>query len=139
MSTRANDPFLEQLDDFYGERELRVCILVSLFLKIFLIVAGTFRRLVSHKWIVILLWLAYLLAEMVAVFGLGLIISRQRLFFKYCKEDVTDNCINDHLHVFWAPFLLLHLGGPDTVIAFAPEDNELWLRHLFYLLHSVFL
>ena len=32
---------------------------------------------------------------------------------------------------FWAPFLLLHLGGPDTITAFSLEDNELWLRHLF--------
>ncbi|KAL3720747.1 hypothetical protein ACJRO7_005541 [Eucalyptus globulus] len=31
---------------------------------------------------------------------------------------------------FWAPFLLLHLGGPDTITAYALEDNELWLRQL---------
>ncbi|KAH7859016.1 hypothetical protein Vadar_030452 [Vaccinium darrowii] len=34
---------------------------------------------------------------------------------------------------FWAPFLLLHLGGPDTITAFALEDNELWPRHLLQL------
>ncbi|KAK1398660.1 hypothetical protein POM88_008523 [Heracleum sosnowskyi] len=134
MSTRVNDPScLKQLDDYYDEGELRVCILLSLSLQIFLTVSGTFRRLISHKWTVILLWFAYLLAEMIAIFGLGLIVSRQRLFFKYCKEDAMGNCINDHLHIFWAPFLLLHLGGPDTITAFAPEDNELWLRHVFYL------
>ncbi|CBI36704.3 unnamed protein product, partial [Vitis vinifera] len=27
---------------------------------------------------------------------------------------------------FWAPFLLLHLGGPDTITAYSMEDNELW-------------
>ncbi|KAK1354443.1 hypothetical protein POM88_047699 [Heracleum sosnowskyi] len=37
------------------------------------------------------------------------------------------------LHTFWAPFLLAHLGGPDPITAFALEDNELWLRHLFSL------
>ncbi|KAK3410682.1 hypothetical protein EUGRSUZ_J02618 [Eucalyptus grandis] len=31
---------------------------------------------------------------------------------------------------FWAPFLLLHLGGPDAITAYALEDNELWLRQL---------
>ncbi|GKE44161.1 hypothetical protein Tco_1471445 [Tanacetum coccineum] len=30
---------------------------------------------------------------------------------------------------FWAPFLLLYLGGPDSITAFALEDNELSLRH----------
>ncbi|GJS76598.1 hypothetical protein Tco_0726479 [Tanacetum coccineum] len=32
-------------------------------------------------------------------------------------------------HSFWAPFLLLHLGGPDSITVFALEDNELSLRH----------
>ena len=30
---------------------------------------------------------------------------------------------------FWAPFFLLHLGGPDTITAYSLEDNELWRRH----------
>ncbi|XP_010046717.1 uncharacterized protein LOC104435714 [Eucalyptus grandis] len=38
---------------------------------------------------------------------------------------------------FWAPFLLLHLGGPDTITAYSPEDNELWLRHLLGLIVEV--
>ncbi|KAJ0866292.1 hypothetical protein HanRHA438_Chr12g0550101 [Helianthus annuus] len=37
------------------------------------------------------------------------------------------------LMAFWAPFLLLHLGGPDTITAYALADNELWLRHLLGL------
>uniref|UniRef100_A0ACD5WKY3 Uncharacterized protein n=3 Tax=Avena sativa TaxID=4498 RepID=A0ACD5WKY3_AVESA len=38
------------------------------------------------------------------------------------------------LMLLWAPFLLIHLGGQDTVTAFSLEDNELWLRHLLNLL-----
>ncbi|CAM0948410.1 unnamed protein product [Alopecurus aequalis] len=34
------------------------------------------------------------------------------------------------LVAFWAPFLLLHLGGQDNITAYAIEDNRLWLRHL---------
>ncbi|KAH7565733.1 hypothetical protein JRO89_XS08G0007200 [Xanthoceras sorbifolium] len=41
------------------------------------------------------------------------------------------------LQAFWALFLLLHLGGPDTITAYALEDNELWLRHSFGLLVQV--
>ncbi|WOG86628.1 hypothetical protein DCAR_0205845 [Daucus carota subsp. sativus] len=121
------------LTDLFDEWELRSCILLSLNLQIFLIVAGTFRRLASHKWIVVLLWLAYLLAEIIAVFALGLIVSRQSSFSKNCKDGEPDYCYKDHIHLYWAPFLLVHIGGPDTITAFAPEDNELWLRHWFYL------
>ncbi|XLR69220.1 hypothetical protein HN51_016307 [Arachis hypogaea] len=41
---------------------------------------------------------------------------------------------NKMLQSLWAPFLLLHLGGPDTITAYALEDNTLWLRHLLGLL-----
>ncbi|KAK1578056.1 hypothetical protein Q3G72_027163 [Acer saccharum] len=41
---------------------------------------------------------------------------------------------NTELTAFWAPFLLLHLGGPDTITAYALEDNELWLRHFLGLI-----
>ncbi|KAH7514882.1 hypothetical protein FEM48_Zijuj11G0137500 [Ziziphus jujuba var. spinosa] len=34
---------------------------------------------------------------------------------------------NEDLYVLWASFLLLHLGGPDTITSFALEDNEFWL------------
>ncbi|KAF7152828.1 hypothetical protein RHSIM_Rhsim01G0021800 [Rhododendron simsii] len=33
----------------------------------------------------------------------------------------------------WAPLLLLHLGGPDSITAYSLEDNLLWLRHLLGL------
>uniref|UniRef100_A0A8R7PY61 DUF4220 domain-containing protein n=2 Tax=Triticum urartu TaxID=4572 RepID=A0A8R7PY61_TRIUA len=37
------------------------------------------------------------------------------------------------LMAFWASLLLVHLGGQDNITAYALEDNELWLRHLFTL------
>ena len=30
--------------------------------------------------------------------------------------------------------MLLHLGGQDTITAYAVQDNDLWLRHLLRLL-----
>ncbi|OAY64801.1 hypothetical protein ACMD2_17916 [Ananas comosus] len=42
------------------------------------------------------------------------------------------------IFAFWAPFLLLHLGGPDTITAFSIEDNELWRCHLVGLLFELF-
>ncbi|GKB50308.1 hypothetical protein Tco_0901061 [Tanacetum coccineum] len=37
---------------------------------------------------------------------------------------------------FWVPFLLLYLGGPDSITAFALEDNELSLRHFVEIVFS---
>ncbi|GLT37394.1 hypothetical protein SLA2020_117120 [Shorea laevis] len=70
-----------------------------------------------------LIWFAYLLTDCVAGFTIGLILSVQ--------SKTTTN--SSDIHVFLAPFLLLHLGGPDTITSFALEDNELWIRHLLGL------
>ncbi|KAI8525803.1 hypothetical protein RHMOL_Rhmol13G0258700 [Rhododendron molle] len=37
------------------------------------------------------------------------------------------------LWAVWAPLLLLHLGGPDTITAYSLEDNQLWMRHVMGL------
>ncbi|KAK1354447.1 hypothetical protein POM88_047703 [Heracleum sosnowskyi] len=111
---------VEKIKYFLSEWELRICILLSLFLQILLILAGPLRKRVSHKVLDILLWSAYLLADGTAIFAVGLIASKQADY-------------SNILHTFWAPFLLAHLGGPDPITAFALEDNELWLRHLFSL------
>ncbi|OEL26503.1 hypothetical protein BAE44_0012477 [Dichanthelium oligosanthes] len=42
------------------------------------------------------------------------------------------------IFAFWTPFLLLHLGGPDTITAYSVEDNELCNRHLVGLLFELF-
>ncbi|CAO2146785.1 unnamed protein product [Urochloa humidicola] len=38
---------------------------------------------------------------------------------------------------FWAPFVLVHLGGQSTITAFSIQDNELWGRHLLGLVTQV--
>lgn len=72
------------------------------------------------------LWSAYLLADWAANFAVGLISNSQ--------GNRAQKVKNGDLMAFWAPFLLVHLGGPDTITAFALEDNELWLRHLLGLI-----
>ncbi|KAK1280427.1 hypothetical protein QJS04_geneDACA018214 [Acorus gramineus] len=56
------------------------------------------------------------------------------------SSSSSSDGLNDgpmELIAFWSSFLLLHLGGPDTITAFALEDNELWKRHLFGLITQV--
>ncbi|KAL8112925.1 hypothetical protein AgCh_020295 [Apium graveolens] len=72
---------------------------------------------------------SYLLADWAANFAVGLIASSNGDSNSKGKKSTDADLL-----AFWAPFLLVHLGGPDTITAFALEDNELWLRHLFGLL-----
>jgi hypothetical protein len=68
------------------------------------------------------LWLAYLLSDATAIYALGHLSLRRGMSRQ-----------QQQLVAFWAPFLLVHLGGPDTITAYAIEDNQLWLRHLLTL------
>ncbi|XBI87506.1 hypothetical protein VPH35_025585 [Triticum aestivum] len=68
-----------------------------------------------------ILWLLYQLADDVAIYVLG----HMSLSSKPRQQQ--------QLMAFWASLLLVHLGGQDTITAYAIEDNNLWLRHLFTL------
>ncbi|XP_044469674.1 uncharacterized protein LOC123198933 [Mangifera indica] len=107
--------------------EARVMILLSLCLQIILIIFGSRRKYLKNYWINLLVWLAYLAADLVATTALGLIASGVESDHKSLIE----------IQAFWAPFLLLHLGGPDSITAYSLEDNELWLRHLLGLVFQV--
>ncbi|GMN36825.1 hypothetical protein TIFTF001_006321 [Ficus carica] len=124
--------FPPALRKLWKDWELRVLVLVSLVLQIVLIFYGDRRKYSSRIWVRIVLWCAYLMADWVATVALGVISNN--------LGDVIDSIGKDgsldtdaQLTAFWAPFLLLHLGGPDTITAYSLEDNELWLRHLLGL------
>ena len=105
-------------------------VLVSLTLQLFLLHLGSRRRYSVKIWLRIVLWLSYLIADSLATVALGAISNNLR---NSC--DGNDSQLQNELTVtaFWAPFLLLHLGGQDTITAYAVQDNELWLRHLLGL------
>ncbi|KAK3126376.1 hypothetical protein QOZ80_7AG0555690 [Eleusine coracana subsp. coracana] len=77
-----------------------------------------FRRRVDSGVLRFFVWSAYQLAS-IAIYVLG-------------HMSVTGGIRSpEHdLVTFWAPFLLMHLGGQDSITAYAMEDNKLWLRHL---------
>ncbi|XVE59691.1 hypothetical protein DITRI_Ditri05aG0066200 [Diplodiscus trichospermus] len=115
--------------ELWNQCELRFLVLLSLSLQIILIVFGNRRKYIARNWIRFVLWLAYLSADYVATVSLGILASNQ--------GDSDDSSRENSLMSFWAPFLLLHLGGPDTITAYSLEDNELWLRHLLGLVAQV--
>nr|POE62629.1 hypothetical protein CFP56_19924 [Quercus suber] len=110
--------------------ELRVLVLLSLILQLSLSYFGRRRRYGVQTWIHIFLWICYLAADSVATFALGVISSKQgNSSFSVSTASQEQN----ELMAFWAPFMLLHLGGQDTITAYAVQDNVLWLRHLLSL------
>ncbi|PIA57890.1 hypothetical protein AQUCO_00500066v1 [Aquilegia coerulea] len=129
-NTTSLNPIPKNIQKLWDVWDLRMFILSSLLLQILLILFSSLRKRSANKWIILLIWSAYLLADWVAAFALGLIANS--------KNDTPNSTKYKDLLAFWAPFLLLHLGGPDTITAFALEDNELWIRHLLGLLFQLF-
>ncbi|KAL5551466.1 hypothetical protein UlMin_001642 [Ulmus minor] len=122
-------PIPTSVKKIWNEWNVRGLILLSLSMQTFLIFFAPLRKRTSHKLVISLTWLAYLLADWAASFAIGHISSQQ--------SEVASHQDEDFLKVFWAPFLLVHLGGPDPITAFSLEDNELWLRHLLGLVAQV--
>ncbi|KAF2324396.1 hypothetical protein GH714_013584 [Hevea brasiliensis] len=115
--------------------ELRALVLLSLVLQIILILFGNRRKLSRRIWVRVLLWWAYLMADWVATVVLGAFLNNMGEVYENKREGAKgiDLDADTQLTAFWAPFLLLHLGGPDTTTAYYPEDNELWLMHFLEL------
>ncbi|KAI4968837.1 hypothetical protein ZWY2020_046167 [Hordeum vulgare] len=108
--------------DFWNAWAVQILVLASLTLQvILLLLAGIRRRETSWRLFRFILWMAYQLADATAIYALG------HLSF----DGATRR--EHRLVAFWAPFLLLHLGGPDNITAYSLEDNRLWLRHLVTL------
>ncbi|VAI91481.1 hypothetical protein VPH35_131306 [Triticum aestivum] len=107
--------------EVWKEWGIQILVVLSFVLQLVLLVFAGVRRRKSSAALMILLWLAYLMADNVAVYALGHI-------------SLDNRPHEDGLVAFWAPFFLLHLGGQDTITAYSLEDNQLWRRHLLTLL-----
>ncbi|XP_037438793.1 uncharacterized protein LOC119306760 [Triticum dicoccoides] len=104
----------------WNEWATQILVLLSFALQIFLFVFARTRRCGSSPLLRFLLWLVYLMADSTAIYTLG--------------HLSINGILHEHeLVVFWAPFLVVHLGSQDTITAYALEDNQLWPRHLLNL------
>ncbi|XP_030535900.2 uncharacterized protein LOC115744726 [Rhodamnia argentea] len=122
------------LSEFLEGQWLRTLILFSLICQIILVCLGDRRKYVPNGLIRPLTWLAYLMANSVASNALAMITNNAaRIDNQYVPGYLIENIT---LTTFWAPFLLLHLGGPDRITAYSLEDNELWSRHCLTLFNQ---
>ncbi|KAK1295687.1 hypothetical protein QJS10_CPB15g01358 [Acorus calamus] len=132
------DSWLPVLEELWKEWDLRAFVIISFLFQAMLIFTGSLRMRTSHLISNLVIWSAYLLADWVATFALGILAKGQGGSSDSIPKAASDSQYhNDELLAFWSPFLLLHLGGPDTITAFSLEDNELWPRHLLGLLFQV--
>ncbi|GLT43349.1 hypothetical protein SLA2020_173050 [Shorea laevis] len=107
--------------------ELEGMVVLSLLLQFVLLLVGYCRRKqgkCSH-YVSIFAWFSYVAADWVTTVALSALL----------KAKVKE--LTNELVVFWTPFLLLHLGGPSTISAYALTDNELWLRYFLGLVIQV--
>ncbi|CAM0913655.1 unnamed protein product [Alopecurus aequalis] len=107
--------------DLWNNWSIQILVLLSLELQVALFLFAGIRRRGAHSALRFLLWLAYQLADYTATYALG------HLSIKGGHSIVA----------FWAPFLLLHLGGPDNITAYSLEDSKLWKRHLLQAILQV--
>jgi hypothetical protein len=114
---------------------IRSFILLSLLLQILLVFTASMRKKTANKLVITTIWSAYLLADWAASFAVGLVFDSEEKYIYGPGTTIDDTGL---LLVLWAPFLLLLVGGQDRLTSFAIEDNELWLRHLIWLLLQIF-
>lgn len=131
----------ESLEQIWNQWEIQLVVLLSFTLQIFLFFTGSLRRYSTNALLRLLTWLSYVAADMVAVYALGLISRDDQSTTTSAgsghgnkgSDGFSTGTRSHQLAFFWAPFLLIHLGGQDTISAFSIEDNNLWLRHLLNL------
>ncbi|XVE68230.1 hypothetical protein DITRI_Ditri09bG0051700 [Diplodiscus trichospermus] len=125
---RAMSTFSETVIDVWNGWEIRVLLLLSLLFQVILIAFGSQRKYSTIIWMRFFVWSAYMSADSVATLALGIL--ARNVGGDSAKRNSNPNI---SLHLFWTPFLILHLGGPDTITAYNLEDNELWPRHFLGL------
>ncbi|KAJ6976648.1 hypothetical protein NC653_028724 [Populus alba x Populus x berolinensis] len=94
-------------------------VLLSLLLQVILILLGNRRKYINKIWIKIIVWPAYLLADLIATTALGIQTNR----FSYHSGPLDAQL---ELTAFWAPFLLLHLVMVAGLIKYGERAWVLW-------------
>ncbi|MED6184759.1 hypothetical protein PIB30_050653 [Stylosanthes scabra] len=127
---------IQKLPQLWSVLELPVLVMVSLFLQTALILLGSRRKHTRNAIIQFFVWSFYLSADWIATIALG-ILSKDMTTID-SSSSLKHSVSKFVVMATWAPFLLVHLGGPDTITAYSLEDNELWLRHFIGLLYQCF-
>lgn len=119
------------ISDLWHKWNIRGFVILSLSLQIFLILFAHIRKQTMSNFLIFPLWLAYLMANWVNPFAVGLISHNQG------NSSIGAAKVEGALQAFWASFILLHFGGPDAIDAFSLVDSTIWNRHLVSFIFQV--
>lgn len=131
MHCMLSSSLASRAQEAWNEWEIQCLVMASFSLQVFLLLSAPFRRRHVSRLLNGSLWVAYLMADYVATYILG------RLTLLLAVTGGNEGTRHHQLALFWAPFLLLHLGGQETITAFSMEDNTLWKRRLLDLIAQV--
>ncbi|CAL5033724.1 unnamed protein product [Urochloa decumbens] len=113
--------WLPRAVDFWNEWAIRIATSASLATHVLLIVLAETRRHSARPELTFALWLTYQVLDTAGSYALA-----------HLSLDTTGPSDKEQIMVaFWAPFLLLHLGGPDNVGAYSLDDDKLSWRKFF--------
>lgn len=112
------------LQNLWYTWNIRGFMILSLVMQLVLALVAPLRMKTANRFVIFVVWSAYILADWSAIFVFGLITNSG------CRKSVAQQEVREDLLAIWAAFLLVHLGGPDNITAFSMEDNALWPRHL---------
>ncbi|KAI8028548.1 hypothetical protein LOK49_LG02G00973 [Camellia lanceoleosa] len=116
---------LHEVGKIWNAQDIQILVVLSLFLQGILVSSASYRKSKVNTWVMILISSAYFLADWVTPYALGLISKS--------TSNSTTNLLS-----FWAPFLLLHLGGPDNITSLSFDENEMWVKQLVHLVSQIF-
>nr|AHW98593.1 hypothetical protein [Oryza punctata] len=110
----------DAVGDIWSSWSMEILLGVSFVAQLVLTVTAGFRWRSASAALRHVIWLFYVSADFVATTALG-------------HLSVSGTAGKRRLVAFWAPFFLLHLGGPDSITAYELEDNQLSARHVLEL------
>jgi hypothetical protein len=103
--------------DRWNEWQLRVLALGSLCAQYHLVFLGRKRKSrIPAAWWRFSIWFSYLATNALAIYALAALLNhRNRL---HCNPTSQSHSHGDkHLEMFWAPILLMHIGGQVIITA----------------------
>lgn len=110
--------------DVWGGWSMEILLGASFLMQLVLAFSAGFRWRGDSPTLRNIIWLFYVSGDFVATLALG-------------HLSVSGTSGKRRLVAFWAPFFLLHLGGPDSITAYELEDNQLSARYVLELVLRV--
>ncbi|XAR66357.1 hypothetical protein NMG60_11012557 [Bertholletia excelsa] len=105
--------------------DLQGILLLGFSLQALLLLLAPLRSRTSNSVLLSVLWFFNILSSALPNFAMGL------AFRSRSKNDSSGSYSYSDLLSLWVSFILLQLGGSDTLTGFSPEDNDQWTRVLF--------